>query len=689
MKPIFPSFLHRSKSLAALAALLLAALAARGADVTIFGIEKGETFLQNSPSAPAPESGTPFFFRAFVNGAAPGLVQFAFLQPPSGFNLLTADSSGRNFTFEQRFASQSALDSAFAIGDYTFTIQSENDGSSAPTLSLANGALPSGAPHISNFAAAQFVNPAAPFAVTWDNLPSGGAGDFVQLTIEGGNGDAIFSTPAQGEPGALTGSSTSATIPAGTLASGSSYNGRLLFQKIASDDPVAYPGADGITSFATETVFSVLTSGTSVDTTPPFLVSTSPAANATKVPIDAVVSFTFNEAMGTGSAINWSANITPAKFTCTWSGDKRTFNCAYAGGLPKNAVISWTLNPSGAGPSQFADAAGNPLPANVFSGHFTTSNQTNNPCETNIPPATAGYSVSKSLSYDQTSGADPVLATDGASFIASVTPPSNKTLSGVTLRLPDGSTATLSNFFGSSFFAFESFPSRAAMEAKFGSGTYRFTINEQGGATHVSNLNLPSSSFPSTPHISNWTAGQSINPDANFTLHWDAFDGATAQDGISLTISDGTDVVFRAPDPCIPRDLKATDTSIVIPAGTLSAGKVYQTSLSFFRVTDRDSTTWSGVPGSASLSKMTTLSLRTTGQGPTPQPPRFATPIVQPSGAVHLHLDGEAGVIYRIEVSSDLINWIPLTSTTGGASFDFDDFGAIGAMRRFYRASSP
>lgn len=669
-------------------ALLFAAAAAliplRAADVASYGMGKGQAFSQNSSADPAPASGSSFFFYAFANAQEAGTIQFVFLQTPNGgFKFLTPNSDGSAVTLQENFASQAALDGAFPNGEYMFTITTDNDNTTPVTLALTDGPLPLEAPHISNYAATQSIDPGGAFTLTWDPLADGAAADLLQLVIEDSTGSMVFSTGGTGQPGALNGTATSAVIPGGTLSAGETYTARLLFQKIITQDTAGYPGALGLTTTAKETSLLIKAAGASTDNTPPALISSSPVNNATGILVDTEVLFTFSEAMGAGSAIAWSANITPANFNCSWSVDKRTFTCRYQGNLPANAVVTWVLNPPGTGATGFTDLAGNPLPENVFNGRFTTT------CQSNQAGASSFF-LSKSISYVQSPNSQPTLQSpDPASFLANVAAPSGRPLSTVTLRLPNGNTQNLSNIFGSSFFAIDSFNTIEALEARYPSGTYTLTMNEQGGASHVGTLNLPSSSFPPIPTINNLTAGQSINPDANFTLRWDPFSGATAQNGIFLTITEeGNGVVFVAPEPCIPRILNPTDTSIVIPAGTFKSGKTYNATLSFSTFTDQDNSGFPGTPGSASLSKDTTFILRTTGQTQQPPAPRFTLLSLRPTGAAHLRLEGQAGVNYQIEGSFDLITWVPVTTTGGAAIFDFDDNEASFSNQRFYRARS-
>jgi hypothetical protein len=56
-------------------------------------------------------------------------------------------------------------------------------------------------------------------------------------------------------------------------------------------------------------------------------------------------------------------------------------------------------------------------------------------------------------------------------------------------------------------------------------------------------------------------------------------------------------------------------------------------------------------------------------------------------GAIRWQLTGDAGRIYRIEGSTNLVDWIPVTSiTTTAEPSEFDDPSAANFGLRFYRA---
>jgi hypothetical protein len=99
------------------------------------------------------------------------------------------------------------------------------------------------------------MNPSQAFTLTWDPFAGGTATDYILLTV----GNKAFQTPSPGTNGALNGTSTSVTIPAGTLVPNSNYVAQLIFFHTTGTSNATYStGAYR----ATVTQFHINTSGT-------------------------------------------------------------------------------------------------------------------------------------------------------------------------------------------------------------------------------------------------------------------------------------------------------------------------------------------------------------------------------------------------------------------------------------------
>ena len=237
------------------------------ADVASYSVVKGQLFSQSGAAAPVALSTNGYTFSAQAVSSASGTVTngSTVVTPLAATKSLTLQPDGLTWAFNAVFASESALDTAFPFGAYTMNLNCAHDGVQTLALPLTTASYPN-APQVANLAAAQAFNPAQPFTLSWISFLNPGANGFIQLAIFNTNGAMVFSTPALGAAGALSGFSTSAVIPAGTLTTNRPYQATLMFERFEDFDTVSYPGATGIAAVTATTQFAIGTSGI---TTPP------------------------------------------------------------------------------------------------------------------------------------------------------------------------------------------------------------------------------------------------------------------------------------------------------------------------------------------------------------------------------------------------------------------------------------
>ena len=400
-------------------------------------------------------------------------------------------------------------------------------------------------------------------------------------------------------------------------------------------------------------LFTTGTGGGTTDTNPPVLVSSTPTNNATGVPLNRLIRFTFNEAMQAGHSIQWSANLTEAKFAYSWSADARTLTCDYSESLPTNAVITWKLNPSGP-PALFKDAAGNALAADLYAGSFTTSS-TNDLCDGEpVYDPRGSFSMSWLVTYVQTGNGTPIEdANSLPSFFAFLNSPTNNPVISAVVEIPGGSSLELTNFFGAMFLSSDEYASQAQLDASRPPGNYTLHVNRVVVGSQSLTLNHQAGDWPPTPQILNLPALQSADPTVDVVVQWNGFTGAGEGDSISFTLRLGSEQIYSAPDPCVPIVLEKTATSITLPKGLLVAGRSYDASLLYFHfaVTTRTpSRTSSRLP---EFPRILNFTIVTGGGGvhgqiaddrqpkprrqPTPVPGhrRFARPVAPTSGIRH------------------------------------------------------
>jgi hypothetical protein len=433
------------------------------------------------------------------------------------------------------------------------------------------------------------------------------------------------------------------------------------------------------------------------------LVSVQPVNEATEVPVNASVIFTFSKQMDettliilaenqffNGSLSFTGSGITASSFTPTWNEEFTSVSLKYDGNLPPGTLITWTLNPANRLVTLASEDA-DLLPTTT--GSFTTGGEACDP--DGIPDDYGGAIIFKSVTYRQTSDAAPVLdLEERPSFLALASSPAANAVTGASLTYPGpGSPTQLLNVFGQ-FFYLEEFDTQAELDAAYPNGTYTYSLTRQtGGPTQISMPMPTAGSYPPVPRVANFADAQTINPAQNFTLQFNALTGASGGDYIQLEIEDeaGEVQVLSAPDLCVPLELPNTATSFTIPAGTLTAGKTYVGRLIFGRSFFANTTSPPNFASNGSLNRQTLFALATTGGVVVPQPQ--ITGEAFQGGFFALTIGNLAvGTTYRVQYSTTLEpgswNLLQAVSTaTPMPIFDLDSSATGG--QRFYRISTP
>ncbi len=606
-------------------------------------VVKGQLYGQGSAAAPVPEAagGATIEVSAPSLGGAPMTTGASVLVPGGVTKQMPLDGGGLFYRFTALADTPALLGAAYPAGSYVVTVSSGLLGSIVETAELGADAYPP-APQVSNYAAAQSVDWEQDFVVSLAPLAGASGEDVLVFRVLEAGGELLTDT--------LTGEDTAWTIGAETLESGKTYELRIRYGRYATTSGMLFPVDTG---FFSETRLSLVTKGgTGVDTTPPALVYSSPTNGATGVVGSMPIMFGFSEAMEAGKvSIQWSAGLDPAKFSYTWQGGQ-LLQCTYAGGLP-GGLHTWTLNPAPGGANDFQDAAGNKLP--TVTGAFTVVGGSGG-CEGETPVESAGFSLFKQLSYEQGPTGEPgLMIPHGALFMGSYGEFDVSAGQGVAVTieypaapaLPPHTVKSFESFPGGMSFLMEAFEDQGQLDAAYPNVEYEVQLRDlsQPPASQVTNsvvLVFGASAYPPTPRWANWGEAQAVNPTNDFTLRWDAFTGAGAMDFISLEIiEEGGGVVFSAPDACAGVRLANTATSIVVPGGTLAAGKTYRGRLSFLRLTD-EGKVLAGKTGVAGVAKTTETTLKTVGGTPVVAP-RFLSVQALAGGEVELTVEVTVG----------------------------------------------
>ncbi len=427
------------------------------------------------------------------------------------------------------------------------------------------------------------------------------------------------------------------------------------------------------------------TGGGGADTNAPVLVSSDPANNAIRVSLNSPIRLTFNEAMQATHAIAWSANLTEAKFAYSWSADARTLTCDYSENLPTNATITWKLNPSDL-TARFKDAAGNELATNVYTGSFTTG------CETASGDSSRGsFSVAWRVSYVQTNSASPVEDGDSLpSFSAFLNSPTNNPVTSAQLELPGGSSVGLSNFFVGPFFTIEEYASQAQLDTARPPGAYTLHATRNPGGSVSLTLNHQAGDWPPTPEILNLPALQTAATNSDVIVRWNGFANAGEGDSIAFTLTLGGDLVYQAPDPCVPIVLDKTATSITLPAGLLVAGRTYDANLSYLHFGPFDTNSIPDIVAWVGASKDLSFTIVTGGGGTQPKSPTIGSPTLTGSELQFPVTGAAPGQSLELQEASVLGSWATIrTVQADGSGTTTFTVPAAAAGARFYRLYTP
>lgn len=438
----------------------------------------------------------------------------------------------------------------------------------------------------------------------------------------------------------------------------------------------------------------------------PSLLSVTPANGATGVPTTTSLVFKFDQDMDTdvplfptppGSGIAGTFEVTAPGFDGTslsgvWT-DARTATISPSSQFPNDATFTWKLNPTSGTPFlRLQSAEGVELP--TITGTFSTgTGGTNEPCDGGALPTGFGqYSLSKSFNYVQTSAADPVEDTNESSFIFTAFVSSAAgagTLTGASFTEPDQTVHQLNNLAGLGQYL-ESADNAAALDVAFPAGAYVLNFTNSGAGPRQINMTMPASSGHAVPKIANFAAAQTINPASAFTLQWNAFSIPAPNGFISMYIADtNSHVVFQAPNPCEQRELNPTDTSIVIPAGTLQSNKTYTASIIFGNNFYYSTNAVPQMYGFGSTIRNTSFTVKTVGGGVVGAAAELVEERLLTNGNPQFKINGTPNAVYYIERATSLtlrnFGEIGTVTIPAGGQITYEDTTTPKSLPLYYR----
>jgi hypothetical protein len=239
------------------------------------------------------------------------------------------------------------------------------------------------------------------------------------------------------------------------------------------------------------------------------------------------------------------------------------------------------------------------------------------------------YSLAKILLHEQTANNTAPTVLEGAELFGQIALNNGTDFTSVSLGGAVGSPIPFSttNAFFDDWEFFQDFPSQAQLDAAFPNQTYTFDASGSPGlGTFSENVTL-SGVYPGIPFYTGtvFSDAQGFDASAPFTFTWNAVSG----NSFFLTIEevDGPEVFFVD-------GFGSSDTSAIIPGGTLTAGTDYEAYLAFANVTADQRDSFPQGEGLSGLARETYFEF-TPGTG-TPIVPEPSTLILFGTGMIGL-----------------------------------------------------
>jgi hypothetical protein len=407
----------------------------------------------------------------------------------------------------------------------------------------------------------------------------------------------------------------------------------------------------------------------------PAIVSISPTNGATGVSVTTPFIVTFNTPMHPlATYVNFSEHTSGNAVipNWAWNTDTTILTNTPAPAWPANKQIDWSI--TGFDPTLF------PL-LGTNKGSFTVGGGGGSGLGTN---KITTFTVGKTYYYDQTTAGSPFLdhtLSDG--FGATTTLASNRTAITITVTVPTSATNTLAqDSLRAEVYGFmNGSTNNSAFDLQYPSGNYVFNVQASSSNQQVT-VNLPSTmAQPPVPHVSNFTAAQSVDPTQPFTLTWDAFSGGTVNDFMSVQI--GTN--FTTPTLGSTGALSGTATSVVIPANILPPSRFLSSCyLTFYHYAGVTNSSYATL---AYRATSTQFFMYTTAASTIPLVLTNGTP--GSNGIFSFAITSSAGQAITVVYSDTLRpgSWSTLLTTNSpGGRVLISDPGSPGSSHRWYRA---
>jgi hypothetical protein len=220
------------------------------------------------------------------------------------------------------------------------------------------------------------------------------------------------------------------------------------------------------------------------------------------------------------------------------------------------------------------------------------------------------YGLTKAKMFSQLDPHPPqLLDSEGFLFVATVEfDHPGRSVSG-SILLPNGQSRALTRVpSGVHLYHTAAFDTEDELHAAYPYGNYTFQLVVDG-APRVGAINLASRVFPPGPHLLNYDALQSVDPDEPLIVQWAPIPGG-ATSGLTLILEIGD---YSSPKPGEIGSLTGAHTSIQLAPGTLAPGQTHDSGLYFTHLVDLNTTAIPGAAGVGFVGSFTNFEVVTTG----------------------------------------------------------------------------
>jgi hypothetical protein len=293
----------------------------------------------------------------------------------------------------------------------------------------------------------------------------------------------------------------------------------------------------------------------------------------------------------------------------------------------------------------------------------------------------AGYSVLKGQFLYQVDETTLLLDEDlGISILASVDLTDYDLATGASLTLPDGEEVAMDNASLSWDYLDYGYSTFSTLNADYGWGQYTVDFVTVNDGEFSCPISFPSTPLPPQPRLLNFREVQAVDASQPLTLRWDYSTPPASNDFIQVYIDMGHGDAFSTPGYGEEGALDINARSLIVPAGSMLPGYVYNVNLEITRIVFTNTTSYPSAPGLAGTFSSTAIPLVTI------TPPAFQIPAAPTNGVFWVQVNAELNTTLVLQASLDLASWSDVATNTVSTNLVSFAVPVQGQPFRFFRA---